>query len=240
MKYLLATSAFSNPDLLEKCISSWPSIGHRLVFIDKDTGLFAEQLNKYTDISYAASPEHLGVSAAWNTILKIAFEINTDMDAVIVVGSDTEMKEGFLEGFINEFEYNKLEFAVANEFSWNCWCMTKYCYEKVGSFDANMFIYFSDNDYHRRVSLSGVPWKFIGDPTLFSHYGSATIRKSEAYTNANNDTFNMCGMYFQEKWGGPPGNETYKLPFNDENIKLKDWKLNKEKYEFKKELWNKK
>jgi len=237
-KCLLATSAFSNPDLLEKCIKSWPksdSVDH-LVFIDKDTGIFDSVLTE--TITTLRSIDHNGVSAAWNKILEYAF--SNGYELVVVVGSDTTMEPGFLENYVKEFEDKNLQFAVANEYSWNCWAMSKECYETVGSFDPNMFVYYSDNDYHHRVHLSGINWAFIGNQSLFWHYGSATIRKSESYNSANSITFGMDGKYFSEKWGGYPANETFQLPFNNHELTIKDWTLDVEAYENKKSIWNKK
>lgn len=242
MRYLLATAAYSNPELLEKCVSSWPTEGiTKCVFLDK--GPQQEELEKLTwqppiGKNFYIANDHLGVSGSWNALLDIAFG-QYKFDAIIIVGSDTEMQPGFVEGFIADFESQKLEFACAYcPIGWNCWIMTKKCYETVGRFDESFSpAYFEDNDYGRRVFLSGLPWGYCGDASLMSHYGSATIRLSERARIANAHTFSMNKAYFVKKWGGEPGAETFDVPFNNPENDLKFWELDMNEYNLKKELW---
>jgi len=249
VRYLLATAAFSNPKLLEKCIRSWPKLDFlvdRLVYFDgyKWEEVFKDVIERevFNEIGVGGfgDSDHYGCSGSWNRLLQVAFEDNEDIDALVVVGSDTEFRDDFLVGFINEIESQGLDFAVTREYSWNCWCITKKCYEVVGDFDLSYIpCYWEDNDYHYRVLLSGIKWDYVGDQTKFEHYGSATIRIDENYGSANNNNFFMNGDYFVSKWGGTPGDEKYIFPYNNPELSIKDWVLDEEKYNYKKKIWNK-
>lgn len=242
-QYLLATAAYSNPELLKQCIDSWPELDNVDTLVVNDKG--KEQISLYIVSSnhnrvdfHACLPNHVGCSGSWNYILK-NLEEGDVYDAVIVVGSDTIMKLGFLEGFIQEFEDKELDFAKTRGFDWNCWTMTWKGLQTVGYFDTNFYpAYFEDNDVNYRINLSGIKQDFIGDQELFSHYGSATIRKDSTYSQANDVTFQMNQRYYIEKWGGPPGQETYTSPFNNPHKRITEWELNEEMRQEKYKLWN--
>ncbi len=241
-KYLIATSAFTNPDLLETTMNSLPKDIDNIIYFDgKDyKNIFKEYIAKYSNQPWMSHEDHLGVSQSWNTLLDYAF--NNEYDTLIIIGSDIEMKDGYFENYIKEFEEGEFEFATSRGYGFNCFAITKECYETVGEFDANIFpAYFEDNDYHARVRLSGLKNGDIGNPDLFEHYGSATIRKDERYNRANGITFSMNQKYYNEKWGGPPEDSniiTYKTPFNDPSLTIKDWKLNIVEYNKKRKVWD--
>lgn len=89
--------------------------------------------------------------------------------------------------------------------------INKMCWEKVGEFDENFKpAYYEDNDYHYRINLAGL--KAIVLPTsMFYHYGSRTQLEAIGRPLATG-TSNM--QYYIKKWGGLPGREIYKTPFN--------------------------
>lgn len=247
-KYLLGTSAFKNSDLLEKCVNSWSFLSKemiKVIFFDgknwkeefKD--LANNNFEKIQDnINFVLTQnEHVGVGGAWNQILKFAF-LKENFDVAIICGSDVEFKQGYIESYLKEFEENSLEFSTARGFGFNCFAITRKCYEIVGEFDLNFFIYYEDNDYAHRVRLSGLKIDDAGDEKLLNHYGSATIRKDERYNKANGITFPLNQKYFIKKWGGLPENELYKYPFNDSKLSIKDWTLDIQEYFYKKKIWD--
>jgi hypothetical protein len=247
-KYLLATSAFANNDLLKICIKSWPKMSgilDKLVYFDGKywTDNFKNLLEsgelKKNNVEQLTLSKHMGVSGSWNQILKYAFDDNS-YENVIIVGSDTEFKEGYLEGYIKEFEDNQLEFSTARGQGFNCWCMTRKCYEVVGTFDENFFpAYVEDNDFHRRVKLSQLKDGDIGNFELITHYGSASIRKNKRMEEANCKTFPMSQQQFRKKWGGEHDSPNlWKTPYNNSYLTFKDWILDKEEYELKKKIWD--
>jgi hypothetical protein len=251
-KYLLATSAFINEELLQECIKSWPESNENLkkmVFFDGKNwrNNFKSVLKdgenyifNFID-NYLSADKHLGASGSWNQILKYGFEDN-DFDYVVIVGSDIEMKEGFWEQFLKEHQEVKPDFSCCMGF--NCFVMNKKCYETVGRFDENYFpAYFEDNDLDTRVRLfkDTILYKNVGDESLLNHYGSAVIRKNDKYNNANGQTFPMNQAYHIKKWGctpEDPGAYTFNTPYNDSSLTAKDWFLDSETYEKKVKIWD--
>lgn len=249
-KYLIGVAAYDNRDLLEKCVESWNTFPeelnlHRGIFFDGEKwrekfGNFPEEYSSNLDFVLTLN-NHVGVSGSWNQILKYGFEEN-DFDVVLICGSDVEFKSGYTEKYIKEFEEQECEFATARGFGFNCFAMTRKCYNIVGTFDENCFpAYMEDNDFATRVRISGLRWGDIGDPNLLEHYGSATIRKSIHYQHANNVTFPMIQRYLVRKWGikdlAKIDEYSYLTPFNDPNLTIKDWSLNEEEYIYKKQVW---
>lgn len=237
MKYLLATSAYSNPELLEKCVRSWPEEIDSMVYADKNIEVL-NCIDPWFKGDKVGSTEHSGVSGSWNWLLEFAF--GRDYDALVVVGSDTEMQPGFLKDFLEEYEQRGLDFAVTRyPIIWNCWVMNRRCYETVGVMDCNLWpAYYEDNDYHRRVNLSGLGIDYIGNPDGMGHFGSATIRKDPVANKANGITFGMNQAYYVAKWGGLPGEEKFPTPFNDPTLTIKDWTLDQETRQRKYDIWN--
>jgi GT2 family glycosyltransferase len=88
------------------------------------------------------------------------------------------------------------------------------CWKAVGEFDELFHpAYYEDNDYHYRMQLAGLV-AVTYPPALFFHWGSAT--QLEALGRPLTDSANQHANYVR-KWGGNPGQETFKHPFNDES-----------------------
>lgn len=87
------------------------------------------------------------------------------------------------------------------------------CVETVGLYDEWAFwpLYYEDDDYVRRCELGEVDW--IEYDGRIGHDRSITIR-SDARAAANNQrTFPECARRYAEKWGGMPGQETFRTPY---------------------------
>lgn len=89
-----------------------------------------------------------------------------------------------------------------------------------------------DQDHCYRIKLAGLQWADVpdihalhGEPPL---WGSSTVwsdpvlNKRCAITQKNN------AAYYRYKWGGPPGEEKYVRPYNDPNLTIKDWIIDRE------------
>jgi len=249
MKYLLATNAYSNPDLLEKCITSWPKGINNLdtaVFLD---GFYYQKIFKdlfdkkilEQNVNHVIKPDvptHLGCSGGWNVLIRHCFD-KLNYDYIIVVGSDTCFKPGFVEAFIRDLETIKPDFAVGQDTMFNCWTMNRNCYEKIGLWDENFFpAYFEDGDYHCRIKLSDIVMKNVGDSGLFEHFGSATIKTNNERNNTNHLTFVKNEAYFKKKWL-ISGNwdADYKTPFNNPNMKINEWYPDEPEWSIKRKIW---
>jgi len=91
--------------------------------------------------------------------------------------------------------------------------------DRVGLVDDWSFfpIYFDDNDYHYRCTLAGIEW--IEDRSGWTHgdsqHGaSLTIQSDPKIRMANDRSFVQNSRAYIDKWGGPPGHETFTSPWN--------------------------
>ena len=94
------------------------------------------------------------------------------------------------------------------------------CIETVGLYDEWAFFpcYFEDDDYVRRCELAGVQW-LVHDGAI-SHDRSVTIRSDERMAQRNSETFPDNLRRYVAKWGGAPGREQFKTPYDIPNCPL--------------------
>lgn len=87
------------------------------------------------------------------------------------------------------------------------------CVSRVGLMDEWAFypIYFDDDDYERRCHLAGVEW--VGFDGSISHAGSRSIA-DPGRAAANGRTFPANAQAYIAKWGGLPGSETFRRPYD--------------------------
>jgi len=91
--------------------------------------------------------------------------------------------------------------------------MNAACVDAAGLFDDWAFypIYFDDDDYQYRCELAGVDWvRYDG---RIDHAGSRTLA-DPAMAAANGRTFPVNADAYIAKWGGRPGSETFRTPWD--------------------------
>ena len=84
--------------------------------------------------------------------------------------------------------------------------------DDVGLWDTNLAWYFSDNDYYRRVRLAG--YECLETNLPVEHRPSQTIKSDPELRFLNGITFPLYESYYRSKWGGKPGQECFRRPFN--------------------------
>ena len=84
--------------------------------------------------------------------------------------------------------------------------------EAVGGFDTTFPAYFSDNDFYHRLDLAG--YERIDTGIEVGHIGSQTINSDPYLRFVNGVTFPLYRQYYIAKWGGEPGREIFRKPFN--------------------------
>lgn len=92
----------------------------------------------------------------------------------------------------------------------SCFRITRTCFERTGPFDESFYpAWFEDNDYHIRMSASGIEAYCIDLP--FYHYAAGTMKTASEYDKANyyNPGFLKSKERFQKKWGVLPGTKEY-------------------------------
>jgi GT2 family glycosyltransferase len=88
----------------------------------------------------------------------------------------------------------------------NCCLYKKGVFEKIGYTDVAFFpAYFIDNDYARRIVISGLKCCTLASARFF-HFWSRTIHQGIGGTT--DKQFNANKQYYRSKWGGDFGSET--------------------------------
>ena len=106
----------------------------------------------------------------------------------------------------------KLNLVESPDFS--CFMINNETIKKVGYFDENFYpAYFEDNDYHMRINLAGFKAVKV-NTAIYYHYGSMTIKEGADIKRLSNAHYLKNKEYYKTKWGGDPGKEKYKTPFN--------------------------
>jgi len=104
-----------------------------------------------------------------------------------------------------------------------CFMMTKECFGVVGDFDENIKpAYFEDNDYHYRCILLGVSVYSLEYAKFFTE-GSVTQNWDSNNPVVSANLFVLNRLYYNEKWGGNPGEEMFLNPYNDASLSPDQW-----------------
>lgn len=180
--------------------------------------------------------ENLGVSAGWNIGLNRAIELG--VDKVVISNDDVVLGPSaiplMLDGLYNYdlvTAHNTRDGMYPEGFrmsyvdgpDYSCFAVKPHQFvEKFGYFDENFTpAYFEDNDMAYRIELAGGVQK---KSTLakMHHKGSVT-QNWGGVPYVNHEMFDANRDYYVQKWGGVPGQERFKKPFNNENKTHKDW-----------------
>jgi len=144
--------------------------------------------------------------------VKIMMEILNLPKVVMATATDVSGKIPKAEDILKMKIPEKEELTECPDFS--CFLIKKETIEKVGWFDEKFFpAYFEDNDYHYRIKLAGL-LAYKNSRALYYHFGSRTIKESEEVKTKCNIGYSVNREYYKEKWGGEPGKETFRTPFN--------------------------
>lgn len=105
---------------------------------------------------------------------------------------------------------NPADFYVGTK-TWCCFILPVKTYEKIGGFDEHFYpAYFEDMDYSYRIRLKNLTMHMspFFNPEVYRN--SQSIEKEPELNNR----FLRNKRYYALKWGGLPGDERYKTPFN--------------------------
>lgn len=177
------------------------------------------------DKTLVTTPENnLGVAASWNYMMDKAFN-EFDSDYILLLNDDIVFGKSYsaLEQIIRD---NEDPLLALSTYFWSVALISKECYKLVGDFDELFFpAYYEDNDYAFRLRLLGGKLSHIDALEPIIKRNSQTIKKAPHL----NDNFTKNKRLYMKKWGGQPGKEKFKKPFNGRDVKVKTDVPNKEK-----------
>lgn len=154
--------------------------------------------------------QNMGVASSFNFFVKRLGQAFIANDDIQVTKHDLSL---MLEGASNNSDSI---FIGSQEGGWTLfWVNRPDKWIAMGGFDEKFYpAYYEDNDAMRRLELAGIP-RFQVTLPGWSHANSSTLYDgSPAYQRTHWELFHENTMYYQRKWGGLPGREIYKTPFN--------------------------
>ncbi len=213
----LCTPTLNRYDLVHKLILSAEQgslVPDRYCVVDNGGELKLELPQPIMDKVHLYRPEsNIGVAASWNYFLR------TYPDYVIISNDDIEVGPNTIAAMVDaaEAEPESLFFCIdsAGINAWSFFLERTKSLEIIGPYDENFWpAYFEDNDRYRRYVLAGYEVQKAQNAEFY-HFGSATLA---AYTaeqrEKHHEYFRRNREYYISKWGGEPGNESYRTAFN--------------------------
>jgi GT2 family glycosyltransferase len=151
--------------------------------------------------------KNLGVSASWNWCLKKAFENGYTHIAILNDDIVWEKTIDQIEQFIRD---NPAGLYVSGG-TWCCFILSYEAFMKVGGFDEGFYpAYFEDNDFCYRCRLAEIP-------RVTDHFFSPEVYRNSMTIDKDgslNTNFDTNKEKFAIKWGGEPGKEKFKVPYD--------------------------
>jgi GT2 family glycosyltransferase len=151
--------------------------------------------------------KNLGVSASWNWCLKKAFENGYTHIAILNDDIVWEKTIDQIEQFIRD---NPAGLYVSGG-TWCCFILSYEAFMKVGGFDEGFYpAYFEDNDFCYRCRLAEIP-------RVTDHFFSPEVYRNSMTIDKDgslNTNFDTNKEKFVIKWGGEPGKEKFKVPYD--------------------------
>lgn len=133
-------------------------------------------------------------------MLNVSFLLNDD---IIFKQTEKNVTEFLLKNQYTAFSCQAL-------YNWSVFLLPRAIYLKVGQFDEGYKgCFFEDTDYQRRMELCGVR---INRHEFFNPTEYQNSMSTKADPSLDNFTRNR--EFYIKKWGGPPLQEKYKVPYN--------------------------
>lgn len=227
---VLGIPHYNRLDLTLRCIQSIDHAVDTLVIVmngdHRNAGQIAVRAGCNPNIHAIKFVEHpnAGVAGAWNEIIKLF-----PAQWWLISNNDIQFAPGDLARMAFQVERRAAGVCYGNHgASW--FGITAACVETVGLFDENIYpAYLEDCDYSVRCDLLGMPRANVPGCTSVhgdeKQSGSCTVNISPQLAAENSRTHGLNHGYYQAKWGGPNGHETYKHPFNDPQWPVWAWRF---------------
>ena len=210
--------SMNNLEMTKKAVASISTAKHELytVLVDNNstdgTVVWAKE---YGFSSLILNEINQGVSIAWNQGIMDCYLNHCDF--ITVMNNDIILDPDCLDTIAQKFLDNPNSHVILRCYhgGFSCFMMTPFCWEKIGEFDEEFSrigkAYFEDNDYVRRINMSG-HGVLPDHDALARHFMSKT---RDQLGPEKHKLFIANRNYYLKKWGGLPGKEKYTKPFNN-------------------------
>lgn len=183
-----------------------------LAVIDLSPEHYAEEVLQGLDgVTVGTMPENIGLAACWNLFFALY------QDYVVIGNDDVIVEPGTLREMATAAEASPeaLFFGHKDEFSF--FLLKKNAYLRAGPFDPAFWpIYWEDVCMGYRLKLLGHTPVVVPE-ARFEHEHSRSLHALDvSATSRFMNRFERNRAYYEAKWGGPRGRETFTIPFNGE------------------------
>jgi GT2 family glycosyltransferase len=212
------------------------------IFIDNNstdgTREYLKEKSKTDGIISLLFEDNNGAAGSWNIGIRFALKA-LKCSKIAVLNNDILLMPDTLDRLFNDLSIRGTGLTSAKDVSekcadegeffhsmngkinsyletpnFSCFAINRYCIERVGYFDEAFYpAYFEDNDYHHRMKLENLN-ATCNYGNYFFHFGSRTRQSDAKFTDYIKGRYLKNQAYYLKKWGGLPGFEKYKTPFN--------------------------
>lgn len=231
---VLGCPVLNRGDLLLRMLRSIDYPINKIVIINNgnDLGIQAvlEQIEEESEYNLRIhNPGYnIGVASSWNWICK-----KNPAEYWLLAGNDIQFTPGDLRK-IDLFVSTYYDYVMypAN-WGHSLFAIRQSCFDGAGYFDQNFFpAYGEDQDHCYRIKLAGLKWTDVpnvhavhGEPPL---WGSSTVWSDPVLNRKCAITQQNNAEYFRRKWGGEPGKEKFIHPYDNPDLSIKEWIIDKD------------
>jgi GT2 family glycosyltransferase len=160
------------------------------------------------NVHVSINPVPKSVAASWNQLSRLIFQRGYEYAFILNDDVLIERNEMAIQRLL-QLHSNK-DFFVG-EAGYNSFILPRATFHRIGPFDENFKgAYFEDNDYQRRLLLAQAQ---VITPPLLTPKELAVSASVKANPSLNSN-FKDNAAYYEKKWGGCRGGETFVTPFN--------------------------
>lgn len=202
-KLAVGIPTYNRYDLLEPCLGKYSvDFPDSQIYI-VDNG---RQNISTLGINVIENSENIGVGASWNQLCQ---EIFRNYEYALILNDDIYLGKN-QDQVLGLLDKKKAKFIRATP-DWCAFVIHKSVYDSVGPFDECFLpAYFEDKSYEYRMKMLGVNILKHPDLNPIIYRSSMTIEKDKSILE---DSKKNKKLYL-EMWGGEPGKEKFKKPFN--------------------------
>ena len=206
-KFIIGVPTINQKELLIEAVNKYVKDFPNVYIYIVDNGKQKLEF-EWANVIVFNQTSNLGVSDSWNLLSNLAFYGDNPAENILLLNDDIYLgkKESDILSVIEE----GYDFSVSHG-TWCSFLLPKNTFEETGDFDNQFFpAYFEDNDYHTRMKLLNLTYNVTEKLTPEVFRNSCTIKKDPSL----NLNFEANKQKYIKKWGGTPGQETFKTPYN--------------------------